>query len=185
MKLPHTILLAIALAAGGAMLYLNLALQGSYPITVTYTLPRAAGRPQEERRPAPEQNFRYAEEEEEAAEAPAPHHYGGATEEGGLTGVTFPLELNAATEEQLKFIPQVGNVTAQRIVQYRDYLGGYTKLEQLKGIKGIGEATYRKLAAYLYVKGEEEGAGEEEGGSIFDSLGSEEAEDKWDSDVSK
>jgi competence protein ComEA len=54
----------------------------------------------------------------------------------------------------LELIPGVGNVTAQRIIQYRDHLGGYTSLEQLMEISGIGEGTYAELEPYLVV-GEE------------------------------
>jgi competence ComEA-like helix-hairpin-helix protein len=67
--------------------------------------------------------------------------------------VEFPLNLNTATYEELILIPRVGDVTAQRILQYRDYLGGgYDMLEQLMEIKGIGEATFEAIEPYLYVE---------------------------------
>lgn len=65
--------------------------------------------------------------------------------------VEFPLDLNTATAQQLEFIPQIGEVTAQRIIQYREALGSYTSLEQLMEIKGIGQKTFDTISAYLII----------------------------------
>ncbi|WRS28211.1 helix-hairpin-helix domain-containing protein [Oscillospiraceae bacterium MB08-C2-2] len=70
-------------------------------------------------------------------------------EESQTEGVQFPLDINTATLEEIMLIPGVGEVTAQRIIQYREVLGGYTHLDQLMEIKGIGQATYQKLWAYF------------------------------------
>ena len=70
------------------------------------------------------------------------------------SSVSFPLELNRATREELMLIPGVGEVTSRRIVQYREVLGGYTELEQLYEIKGIGETTFANISAYLYLSGD-------------------------------
>jgi len=61
----------------------------------------------------------------------------------------FPLDLNAATEEELMQIPRIGEVLASRIVQYREHLGGYSNLSQLAQIKGISEDMAEQLGAYL------------------------------------
>ena len=66
----------------------------------------------------------------------------------------FPLNINTATQEELAYIPRVGEVMSSRIVQYRDVLGGFTSLEQLMEIKGIGEATYLHLSGYLTLEKE-------------------------------
>ena len=59
------------------------------------------------------------------------------------------LNLNTATKEELMLIPGIGEVTATKIVAYRDTIGGFTSLEQLMDIDGIGE---KKLAAWrLYL----------------------------------
>ncbi len=70
--------------------------------------------------------------------------------------VAFPLELNAATYDELLHIPSVGNTMAQRIIQYREHLGGYTSLNQLLEISGVGEQTFYLITAYLYLENEEE-----------------------------
>lgn len=54
------------------------------------------------------------------------------------------IDLNAATREQLESLPGVGEVTAQRILDWRARNGGFTAIEQLREIEGIGE---RRLAS--------------------------------------
>ncbi len=67
----------------------------------------------------------------------------------------FPLELNSATREELMLIPGIGEVLSQRIVAYREEIGGFDSLSQLMEVKGIGEATYQKISAYLYLEAPE------------------------------
>ena len=38
-----------------------------------------------------------------------------------------------------------------KIMEYREITGGFDKLEDLKRIKGIGDATYQKLSKFLKV----------------------------------
>lgn len=143
--LPYNVLLIIAVALTGAVVLYNLALREPFAVTVAYAFPaapKAAG--------TPEQNS--------VAEATGNNNNNGVDYESpeydentAITGVTFPLDLNTATEEELRFIPQVGDVMSQRIVQYRDVLGRYESLDQLKDIKGVGDATFKTISAYLII----------------------------------
>ena len=137
--LPYNILLAVAVAATGFMVFYNLALREPFPVFVSYAMP-AAPRPPEPAGEVPEPVY----EDDEA-------YY----DDDILESVTFPLDLNLATEAELMFIPQVGNVLSQRIVQYRGVLGGYTSLEQLKEIQGVGDAVFERISIYLFVTGED------------------------------
>ncbi len=65
--------------------------------------------------------------------------------------VSYPINLNTATVEELTSINGLGESRASAIIEYRDYLGGYTSVEQIKEISGIGDATYAKLAPFLTV----------------------------------
>lgn len=68
-----------------------------------------------------------------------------------VSAVSYPINLNTATVEELTSIDGLGESRASAIIEYRDYLGGYTSVEQIKEISGIGDATYSKIAPYLTV----------------------------------
>ncbi len=52
-----------------------------------------------------------------------------------------PLDVNAATEEELDLLPGIGEVLAGRIVQYREEHGPFQSPEDLLNVDGIGEST--------------------------------------------
>lgn len=55
------------------------------------------------------------------------------------------VSLNTGTVDQLDQLPGVGEVLAQRIVEYRDTNGGFQSIEQLREVEGIGEAKFADL----------------------------------------
>lgn len=65
--------------------------------------------------------------------------------------VNFPINLNTCTKEELMAIDGIGDARAEAILAYRDKLGGYTSVEQLKDISGIGDKTFEKIAPYVTV----------------------------------
>lgn len=65
--------------------------------------------------------------------------------------VDYPLNLNTCTAEELMTIDNVGEARAEAIIAYRDYLGGYTSVEQLKDISGIGDKVYASIEPYVTV----------------------------------
>ncbi|MFF2811863.1 helix-hairpin-helix domain-containing protein [Streptomyces sp. NPDC058000] len=74
---------------------------------------------------------------------------GGAAGAGGGAGsgvpglMSGPLSLSTATEQQLDALPGVGPVLARHIVEFRTQHGGFTSVDQLRKVTGIGE---RRLA---------------------------------------
>lgn len=48
-------------------------------------------------------------------------------------------------------IDGIGEVRADAIIAYREKLGGYSSVEQLKDISGIGDKTFEKIAPYVTV----------------------------------
>ena len=62
-----------------------------------------------------------------------------------------PLNLNAATIEQLETLPGIGRKVAERILEYRTKSGGFKKIEELMNVKGIGEKSFLKIKPLVSV----------------------------------
>lgn len=55
------------------------------------------------------------------------------------------ININTADYEKLQQITGVGEVIAQRIIDYRNQNGPFQHIEDIKNIKGIGDATFGKM----------------------------------------
>jgi competence protein ComEA len=74
-----------------------------------------------------------------------------AVPSGAPSGAATLVNLNTATETELDTLPDVGPVTAASILQWRDQHGGFTSVDELLEVDGIGEVTLGKLAPYVTV----------------------------------
>ena len=66
------------------------------------------------------------------------------------------IELNRATLEELMLLPGIGEVRAQRILEYREANGPFREATELMNVSGIGEGIYAKLREYVYVEDNDE-----------------------------
>jgi competence protein ComEA len=62
-----------------------------------------------------------------------------------------PLNLNNATAAELEALPGIGAQTAARIVEHRQKIGGFKKIEELLNVRGIGEKSFLKLKPLITV----------------------------------
>lgn len=56
------------------------------------------------------------------------------------------ININQAGKEELDKLPGVGPVMAERIIEYRETVGFFQDVTDLKKVPGIGEAKYNRLA---------------------------------------
>ena len=68
--------------------------------------------------------------------------------------VPGPLDLNHATAQELTTLPGIGEVLAQRIVDYREAHGPFRSVEELIAVEGIGEGKLEKLRELVTVEEE-------------------------------
>ena len=61
------------------------------------------------------------------------------------------VNLNTASQGELEALPEVGPVTAQAILAWRTEHGGFTSVDELLEVDGIGDATLGQLAPYVTV----------------------------------
>ena len=63
------------------------------------------------------------------------------------------VNINTATEEELKALPGIGPSKAAAIVAYRQHNGQFKSVDDLKNVKGIGEGVLAKLRDEATVNG--------------------------------
>jgi competence protein ComEA len=78
---------------------------------------------------------------------------GGPAAGGGAAGTapSAPVNLNSATAEQLDTLDGVGPTTAQKILEYRTQHGGFSSIDDLAQIAGIGPKKLEALKAQVTV----------------------------------
>jgi competence protein ComEA len=84
--------------------------------------------------------------------APAAPGAGGAPDDsGGAPTSDAPLDLNAATQAQLEALPGIGPSLAQAIIAERDRSGGFRSVDDLRRVRGIGDARFAQIAPLVRV----------------------------------
>lgn len=61
------------------------------------------------------------------------------------------ININSADSATLQQISGIGPVTADKIIEYRKSNGGFTKIEDLKNVNGIGDKTFEKMKDYVTI----------------------------------
>lgn len=64
----------------------------------------------------------------------------------------YPLDLNEASQEALESLPGIGEVKASAIIAYRELIGGYSSVDELIYVNGIGPATLEAIRDLVTVE---------------------------------
>lgn len=62
------------------------------------------------------------------------------------------ININTADLSELDSLPGFGQVTAQKIIEYRQEHTKFNSIEELMNIKGIGEKKFNNVKDYIYVQ---------------------------------
>lgn len=70
----------------------------------------------------------------------------------GIQETTTMVNINTATEEQLRTLPGVGEETARKIIEYRQLNGRFIAIQDIKNVTGIGEAKFENIKNYICIE---------------------------------
>ncbi len=63
---------------------------------------------------------------------------------------TTLMDLNTSDSASLESLPGIGPVLSSRIIKYRNLIGGYISVSQLKEVYGLPEETYERISSMLF-----------------------------------
>jgi competence protein ComEA len=61
------------------------------------------------------------------------------------------VDINTATVEEWEALPGIGEVIANRIIKFREKIGGFTSIEQVHKTYGISDSVFQKIKAFLTI----------------------------------
>jgi competence protein ComEA len=61
------------------------------------------------------------------------------------------ININTATKEQLESLPEIGDSTAKKIIDYREKNGSFKSINDIKNVSGIGEKKFERIKDLICV----------------------------------
>ncbi len=68
------------------------------------------------------------------------------------TNYYHTININSATAEEWKTLPGIGEVIANRIVKFRNSMGGFKSADDVKKTYGLSDSTFNLIRPYLVLK---------------------------------
>ncbi|MCL2739853.1 MAG: ComEA family DNA-binding protein [Oscillospiraceae bacterium] len=67
-------------------------------------------------------------------------------------GTSERININSASAAQLKRLPGIGDVTAQKIIDYRNSSGGFRRIEDIMKVSGIASGKFNSIKEFIVVE---------------------------------
>ena len=68
------------------------------------------------------------------------------------TNYYHTININSATAEEWKTLPGIGDIIANRIVKFRNSMGGFKSADDVKKTYGLSDSTFNLIRPYLVLK---------------------------------
>lgn len=81
-----------------------------------------------------------------------PKEQSNLTEEKNQAEEGNVVNINEANSEQLQTLSGIGPTKAESIIQYRNDYGGFTAIQEITQVKGIGDATFLKIKDFITIQ---------------------------------
>jgi comEA protein len=62
------------------------------------------------------------------------------------------ININTELAGDLQLLPGVGEIMAERIIEYREQKGGFQRVDDIKKVKGIGDKKFEQIKEYIVVE---------------------------------
>jgi competence ComEA-like helix-hairpin-helix protein len=69
---------------------------------------------------------------------------------------SWNIDINHADTSELIALPGIGSKLAARIVSFREKLGGFYSVEQIRETYGLSDTSFQKIKPFLFINGEVE-----------------------------
>ncbi len=66
-----------------------------------------------------------------------------------VTNTYHAININTATAEEWKTMPGIGDVLANRLVKFRNSMGGFKSVDDVKKTYGLSDSTFKLIRPYL------------------------------------
>jgi len=72
--------------------------------------------------------------------------------EGGASKNDTVIDINSATADEIAGLPGIGEKKAAAIVRWREGNGGFSIIEDIMNVEGIGLKTFEKIQPHIVVR---------------------------------
>lgn len=70
-----------------------------------------------------------------------------------VPAVRFPIDISRAGKAEFMALPGIGETLADRILSYRESRGGFSRVEDLMNVEGIGKQRFEEIADLIIIGG--------------------------------